>query len=1217
MGASRLEMARGAKTLRAMVVICALIGASNVAEASDAQCIDDAAREALSCEGLRARAAKTPKRFKVGAPKADPPGRPVGVPSAKSLESIERATPRRPVKHRDIEMKLLLQEVKQVERLLDVTPVKSKDHPRLLRRLGDDYVELASTLFRDQIHKEIFADEIKRLNPTRSRRIRRKAKRLSKRVSKARARAVKFYRRLADEHSKYCHLPRMKDPQARGCVDEVLYYLAYEHEQLDASDDARKSYLELVQNHPGSKYLPAAYLAFGELFFSEAQMDPTRWALARQAYGKVIAHPPPNNKLWAYAHYKLGYIDWNESKHGDALDHFRQVIEALAKHPDLPNALGLAEAARRDMVPVYALSGEASKAWGFFAPLSGDRPGDKTKTIALVEQLGQALLDIGQHSQAVDLYRLLLKRGPSDRSCAYRGAIAKATMAEHASDKRRIVATLIELADDHDDPARDAKEQLRCANLTASMLTETAMSWHIEAVGSGGVRGTDSPATMNAAHKLYERVSKTFSASNFAKFKFPHLVKEDWPTLTKVRYAQADLAFHRNDWAACGAAFTAAYEADPNDPDAPEALFAAAQCWQQLVISKHSGDSHHERLTTAIATPQPLEGDTAKMLSTLDRYACVIAPPKNDDDALGKYVDVLYARARAYYERGHFAKAALAFRTIAIDHPESEAAPFAANLYLDALEVMRSSWKRPGCVEPMKQDVPRMLKSLCSGNDDDDVACKTLGRVSLDLRRIDAEATVALADQGGPKAKARYASGCSKYLSIWKDHGAKACRDEEASCARNEEILFNAARACQAGHLVAKAISIRKILLDPSYHLESTELAKEAAYEIGAAYQAIAIYDQAAGWYERYAASGHDASKGATALSDAVVLRLGLGQHQQALTAARSFDQRFGRTQPRQAAQIAFAVGHHHAEHARWRDAKRTLERSLQRIDKHGSPEIVLQTWSLLGRTHVALERRREADKYFAKAAKADVAKLKKRVEALDGTPRQNNRKLGRALDAMGEALFHFAEVERVRAEALTYPSYRGAGTVADVKRFIEGPVSSWLQKKKPAIEHATKAYMRVVELNAPAPPPRWAVASGAAVGGMWGKLVEDVMSAPYPKDWDQPGIIPGSQPPTMWQELRASYQAGLEQAVKPYRKVAKGSYTSCLEYGILYQYFDGELRQCEQWLGKNFPNEFHVVDELSDAPTRKSSPLSQRPPPLEIGDVEGDADDEAGDDIL
>jgi hypothetical protein len=115
----------------------------------------------------------------------------------------------------------------------------------------------------------------------------------------------------------------------------------------------------------------------------------------------------------------------------------------------------------------------------------------------------------------------------------------------------------------------------------------------------------------------------------------------------------------------------------------------------------------------------------------------------------------------------------------------------------------------------------------------------------------------------------------------------------------------------------------------------------------------------------------------------------------------------------------------------------------------------------------------------------------------------------------------------------------------------------------------------------------------------MWGGLVSDFIEAPYPKEWDQDGYIPGSDPPTLWHELRAEYKAGLAAAVEPYKALAKTVYTECLEYGILYQYFDGELRSCEQWLSKSYPSEFHLVDELVATPVHVSAGLAERPQAL------------------
>ena len=113
-------------------------------------------------------------------------------------------------------------------------------------------------------------------------------------------------------------------PPAYPRLDEVYYYLAYEYEQAGDTANARRVYLDLITKTPNSKYIPNAYLAFGELFFNEAQGDPTKWEPAKQAYQKVIAKPPPDNKVYGYAWYKLAYVFWNQ---GDFAARARRVQE--------------------------------------------------------------------------------------------------------------------------------------------------------------------------------------------------------------------------------------------------------------------------------------------------------------------------------------------------------------------------------------------------------------------------------------------------------------------------------------------------------------------------------------------------------------------------------------------------------------------------------------------------------------------------------------------------------------------------------------------------------------------------------------------------------------------------------------------------------------------------------------------------------------------------
>ena len=63
---------------------------------------------------------------------------------------------------------------------------------------------------------------------------------------------------LKGQYPKWC-LNSAADPaKSTGCGDEVLYYLAYEYEQAGPAslDDARKVYLELIQNWPSSPVHP-------------------------------------------------------------------------------------------------------------------------------------------------------------------------------------------------------------------------------------------------------------------------------------------------------------------------------------------------------------------------------------------------------------------------------------------------------------------------------------------------------------------------------------------------------------------------------------------------------------------------------------------------------------------------------------------------------------------------------------------------------------------------------------------------------------------------------------------------------------------------------------------------------------------------------------------------------------------------------------------------
>ncbi|MCU0680779.1 MAG: tetratricopeptide repeat protein [Polyangiaceae bacterium] len=1168
------------------------VAAAAPAAAADAgssqQCVPKQASDALAiCPGGITKFTpkdSKPAGVKIGAvspqqqgQKGLKPGGPsVGVEVTRELRGIQ-------IKGRV--RQLLATEIAQLEQLFRVTARGAADRAQLARRLAETYVELENAALRDKFQAEEKKDTAGAASAT-------------KLIGSARANAIRYYTLLANEYKTY--------PQ----LDEVLYFLAYEYEQANKLEDARRVYYQLINEAPKSRFIPNAYLAFGELFFFEAQTDPKQYEVAKQSYQKVLEYPPPENKVWGYAQYKLGYVYWNsgERELPRALEAFKKVIEFGNQYGSLPGVAALQNSARKDIVPVYTMVGKPESAYAFFRPLSGDGGGDSTKTYKMMDELGLNYIDTGHYPDAITLYEDLLRRDKGDNTCQYQSRIVQATMAMKGGQNKQAVVTRLEdqvkaYREFKANPGRSEASKQACANVTAELVTETGMSWHLEAVGSG-TRGTSDKKTMEYAARLYRLVVDAFSKEEFARFEFPRIVKEDWPTLYTIKYAMADLLYFQGDWEKCGPAFDLVVDENPTGPEAPEAAYASVLCYQKLYDQQHAGRSDR-RGSGNLPGQRDRPGATAReslarkemtpaqkgMLQAFNRYVCYIKPSENDAKAKEQYVEVKYARARTYFESHQWEEAAAGFRDIALNHSDTDAGIYAAQLYLETLNVMGSNVepRKPSCIDEMADALPKIVTAYCDGakasrNADQ---CTTLGKIQCDIQRLKAENTVKTAQQGGPGALRLYEEGANLYLALWRRYGEGVITGGSApQCDRMEEIVFNAAEAYQSAHLVLKSINTRLILLDAKYKMDKTELAKKSTYKIGGNYQAIAAYEQAAEWYERYAKTFPDGDKADQALSDAVVLRLGLGQEKEAIDDADLFTKKFSAKFPTQAAQVGFAIGAHYAEREDWGLAARRLQGSMGLIDRSGTPDVKAQAHALLGRAYLRTKHENQAGGEYKRVQGIWADPKGTAEKIIKDDPEGGPRKVGRALTAVGEAYFFFAEREKKKVDAINFPKYEGPADKASVLKHIQVKVKGWLQKKRPAIEAAEKEYLKIVKLE-PEPPPRWVIAAGSRVGGMWGEFVREFRAAPIPAAIKRDD------------ELRTTYYNALDEASEPQKQRAKAAYETCLKYSVTYQYFDEFSRACEVWLSKTYKNEYHQVDEFRAVPNRVNSGLSDRPYPL------------------
>lgn len=1206
--------------LKLTAALLAAIGLVFVGNASAAErkmsneCISESAYTNINA--CPSGAIKSEGRKRVGTsfkskppPATAKPKKDIGPGDLGALDSLaERDTRKGAMKQRA--RQLLFHEISSTEDLYNETPKGTNEHQQLILRLAEAYAELEQAAVRERITKDIQVQDLKRKKGSAAeistlRQEITKAKAVEK---TARSKAIGYYARMAKWYSKYSK------------IDEVLYYLAYEYEQAGDMKKARDTYQQLVKVAPNSEYVPAAYLAFGELFFQEASADPSKWAFAESFYKKVLEYPAPKNKFWGYAAYKLGYVYWNQGVYDKALEQFKEVIKFGDTHSKLPNAEQLAKQARRDIIPVYAASQGPDRAFNYFKPLSGDKGGSDTKTIEMMRDLGFAYIDTGHYPEAIGLYKQLLSRDKGEHWCGYQTQITNAVQASKSGDKEAILREL-----DSQVAARKTfasmsvpdKAKLECDNETAGLLSETAMSWHLEAVGTGGVRGTGDEKTMDLAADTYKRVVDNFTEADFEKYKFPRIVKEDWPTIYKVKYAMADLLYFRQRWEECGPAFDAVVDADPKGPDAAEAAYASVLCYQKMYDQIHKGESDRKGkgLGPKGASEEDRKGSKGEwekfkpkefstmqkgMVTAFNRYVCYITPTAGDKEAQEQYVEVKYARARIYFEAQHWEEAALGFRDIALNYPTHDAGIFAAQLYLESVNVLgaKAEPARPTCFDDMAADVPQFLKNFCTGQDAEinKDQCELLTRIEFDVKRLAAQKRVELADSQADKGNYKealdnYKGGGDAYLALWKGYceGPKSRKEEVKQCETAHEIVYNMARAYQAGRLLAKSISARKILLDPQYGMQDTALAHKAIYEIGGNYQAIAMYDKAAEYYERYAETvGYRGDESVQALSDAVVLRLGLGDDEKALSNAKTFRTKFGTKKAKEAAQIAFAIAAYHGDNGDWEEARKALYgQALTLIDSAASLDVRMQAHALMGRSNEKTNRHGPAKQEYAKVISlwSDPTKAAAAIRASGGA----DREVGRALEAVGEGLFFMAEEAKAKVDEYKFPEYKGQKDKEGISKHIGTKVKDWYTKKKDMITAASLEYKKVIDLQ-PVPPPRWVIASGSQVGAMWGKFVSDFRSAPIPKEWEKD------------YEIRTAYYGALDDASEPFKQQAKGAFVICMAYTAQHQYFDQYSRNCEEWLAENYKSDFHLIDEFRGSPNKVNNPLDEQPQPLNLG---------------
>src|SRR5262249_49421933 len=101
-------------------------------------------------------------------------------------------------------------------------------------------------------------------------------------------------------------------------TDEVLYFLG--KNLMDMGDEKKSlvAYKRLIEKYTKSKYLPDAYLAFGEYYFNNSKAKKDMLEKSLDSYKKAAGFP--DSHVYAFALYKMGWCYFNLTDYEKAMD---------------------------------------------------------------------------------------------------------------------------------------------------------------------------------------------------------------------------------------------------------------------------------------------------------------------------------------------------------------------------------------------------------------------------------------------------------------------------------------------------------------------------------------------------------------------------------------------------------------------------------------------------------------------------------------------------------------------------------------------------------------------------------------------------------------------------------------------------------------------------------------------------------------------------------
>jgi TolA-binding protein len=697
------------------------------------------------------------------------------------------------------------EQIESLKKIIGLSP-DPKEAPTLLFRLGELYWEESKYYFFEANRKDddylIAQDQKDKAGMERA-----------KAEKEALAQKSKEYSRLAIEQ--YSEIVQRYKNYER--TDEVLFFLGHNLMQQGEDRRALVAFKRLVDKYPKSKFLPDAYLAFGEYYFNNSKGKKEGLEKALEYYKKAAAYP--ENQVYAFALYKQGWCYYNLGNYQKAMDMYKTVVlfgelggaAAVEKDGGKSGKNSLIREARNDYVRSYAQIGSPSDARADFGKLTS-KPDDR---FLMMKQLANIYYEDGKDKEAALTFNSLIRERPlSPEAPGFQGKIVDCIL--RAGNKKMTVEQvrrLVKIMKDVESAGtvkddKDKKALADAQELSERTLSNLAVNWHNEG------KKTRDDETFALAQEVYSDYLQLFGEGPkaydmrffYAELLNDNLQKYDRAAEEYTKVVQVDINRIEKEKAKPGKWLV-------------NAAYNAVLSYDQVV--KKAEDSGQLKMEPSKDNkPIPIPPLKMALLDACERYLKYV--PNGD-----RRVDVSYKAGYIHYRHNNFDEAVKRLSDIALNHPEYKfengvrAGETAAHLILDAYN-LQGNWA-------MVNEWARKFYA------NDKLAT---GAFREELSRILEQSAFKLVSQ--LEAQKEYRQAAEAYLKFVSEFPKSEIADK---------ALFNASVDFANARMLDRAVKTRAHLIEK---YPRSEFVPAAIYANAETLEAMGEFDDAAQAYEGY-----------------------------------------------------------------------------------------------------------------------------------------------------------------------------------------------------------------------------------------------------------------------------------------------------------------------------------------------------------------------------